>query len=431
MKRILFALALIASIQVASAQVKPEAARKALAAAEEAAQNAKKNTKAAVWQKLGEAYVNAYEAPTGGVQPGWPRNLITEKPVSQEPVVVGGEQMTKLVFADKNIYVNGAGNVAVVEVTRPLAEGALDKAVEAYSKAYAMDNKLGKTVVTALEKIAQNYQNEAFNAYTFGDYAAASKGFEKAAEVAAVAPLSKLDTSAVYNAGFTAQLAQDYARADKFFQQCLDKGYYGEDGDIYAKIADVKSNLGDADGQKKALEDGFTKFPQSQSVLIGLINYYLSNNEDPQKLFGLLDQAKKNEPNNASLYYVEGNIHSQLKEYDEAVKSYEKCAEIQPDYEYGYIGEGIMFYNMAIDVQTKAQEELDDNKYMALVEEFEKDLKSCIDPFEKAFNMTKDDSIKTSIAEYLKQAFYRFRDADPKYMEGYEKYNAIVEASRQ
>ena len=431
MKRILFALALIASIQVASAQVKPEAARKALAAAEEAAQNAKKNTKAAVWQKLGEAYVNAYEAPTGGVQPGWPRNLITEKPVSQEPAEIGGEQMTKLVFADKNIYVNGAGNVAVVEVTRPLAEGALDKAVEAFSKAYSMDNKLGKTVSAALEKISQSYLNEAFNAYTFGNYAAASKGFEKAADVAAVAPLSKLDTSSVYNAGFTAQLAQDYARADKFFDQCLAKGYYGEDGDIYAKIADVKSNLGDAAGQKKALEDGFTKFPQSQSILIGLINYYLSNNEDPQKLFGLLDQAKKNEPNNASLYYVEGNIHSQLKEYDEAVKAYEKCAEIQPEYEYGYIGEGIMFYNMAIDVQTKAQEELDDNKYMALVEEFEKDLKSCIDPFEKAFNMTKDDSIKTSIAEYLKQAFYRFRDADPKYMEGYEKYNAIVEASRQ
>ena len=430
MKRILFALALIASIQVASAQVKPEAARKALAAAEEAAQNVKKNTKAAVWQKLGEAYVNAYEAPTGGVQPGWPRNLVTEKPVSQEAVEVGGEQMTKLVFADKNIYVNGAGNVALVEVTRPIAEGALDKAVEAYTKAYAMDNKLGKTVAAALEKISQNYQNEALNAYTFGDYSAASKGFEKAAEVAAIAPLSKLDTSSVYNAGFTAQMAQEYDRADKFFEQCLDKGYYGEGGDIFAKVADVRSNLGDAEGQKKALEDGFTKFPQSQSILIGLINYYLANNEDPQKLFSLLDQAKKNEPNNASLYYVEGNIHSQLKEYDEAVKAYEKCAEIQPGYEYGYIGEGIMFYNMAIDVQTKAQEELDDNKYMVLVEEFEKDLKSCIEPFEKAYEITKDDTIKTSIAEYLKQAFYRFRDADPKYMEGYEKYNAIVEASR-
>ena len=431
MKRILFALALIASLQVATAQVKPEAAKKALAAAEAAAQNAKKNTKAAVWQKLGEAYVNAYDAPTGGVQPGWPRNLVTERPQAQQAVEVGGQQLTKLIYADKNIYVDAAGNVSVVEVTQPIVEGALDKAVEAYAKTYEMDNKTAKAVSTALENISSKYVNEAVNAYTFGDYAAASRNFEKAAEVSGKAPLSKLDTSSVYNAGFTAQLAKDYARADKFLNQCLNVGYYGEDGDIFAKLADVRANLGDTEGQKKALEEGFTKFPQSQGVLIGLINFYLSNNEDPQKLFTLLDQAKRNEPGNASLYYVEGNIHTQLKEYDEAVKAYEKCAEIQPGYEYGYIGEGIMYYNMAIDVQTKAQEELDDNKYMALVEEFEKDLKNCIDPFEKAYNITKDESIKSSIAEYLKQAFYRFRDADPKYMEGYEKYNAIVEASRQ
>ncbi len=430
MKRILFALALIASVQVATAQVKPDAARKALAAAEAAAQNAKKNTKAAVWTKYGEALLNAYDAPTGGVQPGWPRNLVTEKPSLEQPAEINGEAVTKLVYADKNIYVNGAGNVTLVEVTRPIVEGALDKAIEAYKKAYELDSKTAKDVSTALDKIANNYVNEAYKDYPFGKYAEASQGFEKAAAAAAVAPLNKLDTSSIYNAGFTAQLAKDYARAGKFFQDCLDKGYYGEGGDIFAKISDVKMNLGDSLGAKAALEEGFTKFPQSQGILIGLINYYLSNNEDPQKLFTLLDQAKKNEPTNASLYYVEGNIHSQLKNYDEAVKAYEKCAEIQPGYEYGYIGEGIMFYNMAIDVQTKAQDELDDNKYMALVEEFEKDLKSCIDPFEKAFNMTKDESIKESIAEYLKQAYYRFRDADPKYMEGYEKYNAIVEAAK-
>ncbi|MBO6083064.1 MAG: tetratricopeptide repeat protein [Bacteroidales bacterium] len=430
MKRILFLLALIATVQVATAQVKPDAARKALQSAEEAAMNAKKNTKAAVWTKYGEALVNAYEAPTGGVQPGWPRNLITERPSLTQPGEVNGQPATKLVFADKNIYVDDAGNVIVVEVTKPIAENALDKAVEAYKKAYEMDPKTEKDVLPALQKIVANYTNDAINDYTFGNYAKASETFEKAANASLVAPLSKLDESALYNAGFTASLAKNYTRAKSLFQKCIDNNYYGEDGDIYAKLADACVNLEDVAGQKKALEDGFAKFPQSQGILVGLINYYLTNNEDPQKLFTLLDQAKKNEPTNASLYYVEGNIHAQLKNYDEAVKAYEKCAEIQPEYEYGYIGEGLMYYNMALEVQTAAQEELDDNKYMALVEEFEKDLKGCIDPFEKAYNMTKDDSIKGSIAEYLKQAYYRFRDADPKYMEAYEKYNAIVEGNK-
>lgn len=426
MKRILFVLALAAAFQVAGAQVKPEAARKALAAAEANAQNVKKNTKAAVWQKLGDAYVNAYDAPVGSIQPGWPRNLVTEKPMAEETVEVGGQPMTKLVYADKNIYIDGAGNVSLVEVTAPIVEGALDKAVEAYSKAYSMDPKTAKAVTAALESISGKYVNEAYNAYTFGKYAEASVDFEKAAAVAATAPLSKIDTNSVYNAGLMAHMVEDYPRAEKFFQASANNGYYGETGDVYAYLSEIKMNLKDTLGAKVVLEEGFTKFPESQRILIGLINFYLSNNEDPEKLFSLLDQAKKNEPNNGSLYYVEGNIRTQLKQYDEAVAAYEKCAEIQPGYEFGYIGEGIMFYNRAIDIQTLAQEELDDNKYMALVAEFEQNLKACIAPFEKAFDMTKDEGVKASIAEYLKNSFYRFRDEDQKFMDGYEKYNAYV-----
>ena len=426
MKRILFVLALAAAFQVAGAQVKPEAARKALAAAEANAQNVKKNTKAAVWQKLGDAYVNAYDAPVGSIQPGWPRNLVTEKPMAEETVEVGGQPMTKLVYADKNIYIDGAGNVSLVEVTAPIVEGALDKAVEAYSKAYSMDPKTAKAVTAALESISGKYVNEAYNAYTFGKYAEASVDFEKAAAVAATAPLSKIDTNSVYNAGLMAHMVEDYPRAEKFFQASANNGYYGETGDVYAYLSEIKMNLKDTLGAKVVLEEGFTKFPESQRILIGLINFYLSNNEDPEKLFSLLDQAKKNEPNNGSLYYVEGNIRTQLKQYDEAVAAYEKCAEIQPGYEFGYIGEGIMFYNRAIDIQTLAQEELDDEKYMALVAEFEQNLKACIAPFEKAFDMTKDEGVKASIAEYLKNSFYRFRDEDQKFMDGYEKYNAYV-----
>ena len=85
-----------------------------------------------------------------------------------------------------------------------------------------------------------------------------------------------------------------------------------------------------------------------------------------------------------------------------------------------------MFYKQAEEFVEKAQNEMDDAKYMALVQQFEKALKGCIEPFEKAFNITKDENIKSSIAEYLKNAYYRFRDEDAKYMAGYEKYNKIL-----
>ena len=167
----------------------------------------------------------------------------------------------------------------------------------------------------------------------------------------------------------------------------------------------------------------FQKFPQSQSILIGLINYYLKSNESTDRLFELLDKAKENEPNNASLYYVEGNIRAQLGDREKAVAAYEKCAEINPEYDFGFIGEGTMYYNLAIELQTKAQEELDDAKYMELVKEFEAALKSCIAPFEKAFEITKDDGVKVGVSEYLKNAYYRFRDESAEYQAGYDKYS--------
>lgn len=429
MKKILLALAMFAAIQVADAQVKSAAdVKKSVEAAEAATQNVKKAVKTATWLKLGQEYVKAYDAPTGTILPGSNKTELTlmmgsEKPVSSEEVTVNNEKYTKDVYADKNLYFNQNGQLVIIEVTKPVYDDALERAVKAYQKAYELDEKHAKDkdVAAAFDLISQKYVSEAFNKYTFGDVATASKLFEKAADVEALAPLSKIDTSVIYNAGFTAMAAKDNERALKFFKRCYDLGYYYEGGEVFARLAEV-----DTLNTKKYLEEGFSKFPQSQSILIGLINYYLKNNEDPETLFGLLDKAKANEPNNASLFYVEGNIRAQLGQIDKAVVAYEECAKINPEYEYGYIGEGTMFYNHAIELQTKAQEEIDDAKYMALVKEFEESLKSCIAPFEKAFEITKDANIKAGIASYLKNAFYRFREESAENQTKYEKYAEIA-----
>ena len=429
MKKILLALAMFAAIQVADAQVKSAAdVKKSVEAAEAATQNVKKAVKTATWLKLGQEYVKAYDAPTGNILPGSNKTELTlmmgsEKPVSSEEVTVNNEKYTKDVYADKNLYFNQNGQLVIIEVTKPVYEDALERAVKAYQKAYELDEKHAKDkdVAAAFDYISQKYVTEAFNKYTFGDVATASELFEKAADVEALAPLSKIDTSVIYNAGFTAMAAKDNERALKFFKRCYDLGYYYEGGEVFARLAEV-----DTLNTKSYLEEGFSKFPQSQSILIGLINYYLKNNEDPETLFGLLDKAKANEPNNASLFYVEGNIRAQLGQIDKAVVAYEECAKINPEYEYGYIGEGTMFYNHAIELQTKAQEEIDDAKYMALVKEFEESLKSCIAPFEKAFEITKDANIKAGIASYLKNAFYRFREESAENQTKYEKYAEIA-----
>ncbi len=438
MKRILIALAVLLSVQVADAQTKsPEAARKAVESAEAASKDAKKATKVATWMKLASSYMDAYNAPAGSVWLGASKaelQLImgNDKPISTEAVVLGGDELIKETYSNKEFYFSPAGQLVLINVTQPVVEDALGGALEAYKKAYEVDVKQSKTkdIVTGLSIVAQKYLDEGMNSYTFGDLVKASQLFEKAVETSATAPLSKVDTTALYNAGYTAWAVKDYERAKNFFEKCLAAEYYYEGGEVYAKLGDVYTNLGDAKKGAEILEQGFVKFPQSQSILIGLINYYMTSGENADRLFVLIDEAKKNEPNNASLYYVEGNIYKELKNYDKAIESYMQCAEINPEYEFGFIGAGILYYERAVELSEQASNEFDDAKYNALVEQFEKALLDALEPFEKAYAVTKDNNLKVSIAEYLKNIYYRNISKGAEYEAAYNKYNEVVKTGQ-
>ena len=434
MKKILLALAVLLTVQLADAQVKtPEAAKKALDAAEVAAKDAKKATKVATWLKLATAYMDAYNAPKGSAWLGASKQELqlvmgSEKPSSSEAVVLGGDQYVKEVYAGKELYFDGNGVLVLINVTSPVCEDPLGKAAAAYAKAFEVDAKQSKAkdISAALNDINRKFVTEAYNAYHFGDLKAASEYFAMAAEAMKAAPLSQLDEDSIYNAGFTAWMVKDYPRAEQFFNKCVEAGYYYEGGEVFAKLADIYNNTDRKDAARDVLEKGFVAYPQSQSILIGLINYYLESKQSPERLFELIAEAKKNEPNNASLYYVEGNIYNELGQKDKAVEAYYKCVEINPEYEFGFIGAGILYYNQALEIQDKAAAELDNAKYEALVVEFEEALHSALEPFETAFEITKDNTIKVSIAEYLKNIYYRFSTKGANYEEGYKKYNEIV-----
>lgn len=433
MKKILIALAVFLSVQIADAQVKsPEDVKKAVEAATEAAANPKKAVKVATWLKVANAYIDAYNAPAGAGWRGANRQelqfiLGNDKPASTETVTLLGSPYTKEVYATRNYYYTPAGVLDIIEITKPVYEDALAKALDAYKKAYEVDAKASKTkdIVAGIQVIETKYLEEGIAQYMFGNFELASQKFGDAVEASVTEPYNKIDSMAVYNAGFTAEMCGNYERAAEYFKKSIEISYY-EKGEAYAKLANAYMNLKDTLASKTVLEEGFSKFPESQSILIGLINYYIGSGENPDQLFALLDKAKQNEPNNASLYYVEGDIHNKLGHKDEAIAAYQKASEINPEYEFGYIGIGILYYNEALDIQDKAAREMDDDKYMKLVEEFETALMNAAEPFEKAFEITKDKEIKVNIAEYLKNIYYRFRDDDPKYMEAYNKYATIV-----
>ena len=433
MKRILLALALVASVQVANAQIKSDAdIQKAVEKAEAAALDAKKGAKPAPWVKLGEAYVKAYSNPTANISTNIDKQTFAlmagEKPSAVETITTAdGQTYEKQVLSRANVYFTQAGNLAFYEVTKPSVAGdPLEKAVKAYAKAFELGAK-NKDVDDALQNIVGFYYQDAITAYSLGDLNKASDLFGKAASASMTPPSSKIDTNAVYNTAFTAANAGNFARAKEYYNKCLDLGYAAE-GSVYAALSNCALADKDTTAAKQFLADGLQKYPDNPSILTNLINLYIQMKEDPKKIVELLDEAKAQMPDNPSLYYVEGNILTGIKDFDGALKAYRKASEIDPNYEWGYYGEGSMWLSKqaALVEEANALPVNAYKEYDAKMEEISQALKNAAPAFEACYAKATNEDLKGAAADFLKRVYFALRNEGEEYKAAYEKYNAIV-----
>lgn len=434
MKKILIALSLILSLTMASAQPKNAAdAVKAINKAEAAAADAKKAAKPATWISLAKAYTEAYDQPSRNILTGTPRQEV--KLFLKEQQILGtsekqGAEATYTLdsYADKDLYYNADGILEFFLVTKPAMEGdLLGKAVEALEKAHAADpkNSKAKDIAAMMEDIHGKLANEALSEYLAANFDKASELFRKACECAANPLLGKIDSTNTYYTALVSNMAGKMEQAAEYYKKCLDMGYY-QGGFAFSNLADVYKKMGDDEACKAILEEGFVKFPENSNILIGLINHYIDKQEDTGKLFELLHSAQEIDPANASLFYVEGNVYKQLGDIENAARLYQKATDVDPNYVFGPLGLGVLYYDRAIEIQTKASEELDDNKYYALVKELDETLEKAISPFEKAFEKTADNELKSAVAEYLKNIYFRLRDKNPEYEALSKKYEAFL-----
>ena len=431
MKKILLALALILSVTMVSAQPKtPADAQKAIDKALANTQNEKKAAKSATWIKLADAYLDAYDLPT--------KNLLLNTPQMEVKLFLKGQQVLNNetrkgtegeysvdVYQDKELFYNQNGLLEFWVVTKPVVEGdILGIACDALIKAAELDSKGSsfKDIYERFESIHQKQSSEAVSQYLIGNFALASKLFENSLKSYDNSVVKKVDSLNVYHTALLNGFSGNKEKAIEYYKKCLDISYYS-DGSVYSNLADMYKQSGNIELCKSTLEAGFAKFPSNQGILVGLINLLIETGDSPQALFDLLHTAQKNEPTNASLYYVEGDVYKKLGDNDNAIKYFSKATEIDPNYVFGILGVGILHYDIAVDLQNKAAEEVDDSKYMALIKEFEESLEAAIDPFEKSFVITDDPQIKQAIAEYLKNIYFRFRDKSEEYKAAYEKYN--------
>ena len=398
-------------------------------------ENPKKASNPDTWVKLGKEYVKAFEATLGNGLVNTPKDQIMlvmgdVKPLSTQEVTLEGNPYLKESYECFDYYYRN--NVLVMVVpTKSAVEDPLGKALEAFAAARGLDEKGKKTkeIAASVNQIVEYCSKQAFYQYNLGNKAEAAKLFDKAGDASAFGEPVTFDGSCWSNAGLLYSQIGDLDAAQRCYQKCLDKEYYDEEGKVFAMLSEIAARKEDKAAQLDYLKKGFEKFPSSQAIIIGLINCYRNSGEDPKEIFVLLNKAKENDPKNASLYSTEGDIHKELKEDEAAIECYRQASEVDPKFPYGFVGEGLLYYDRAIEYATQANEAVADADYRKYLALYEETMPKAIEPFEKAFELAGENAgLKKGIAEYLKNIYYRFQDKGASYVDGYKKYDEYIKA---
>lgn len=439
MKRLFLSLVLSAVVVTAYGKIDVKKLQRDVESKREACENPRKGKNPATWIAYAESLVEAHYAPQGSAYLGMSQNELSGifgyETNNKERVDFGENTYEVLTYPNCKYYFDSEGKLAMMIPTVAYVEDALDKALEAYSQAYSLgvDEETRKNITLGIEKISEEYATEGVTLYSIGEHSAASVKFEKSAKASETEPFASPDGLMYNNAAILAREANEIERAIALLTKCLDLRFYN-DGEVFASLGLCYYTLGDTDKELEIYEQGLKLFPKNQSVLIGLLNFYLTNLEGTDganKIWPILSIALANEPNNASLYYVKGNTLVKFGAPDAEVEAaYNKCAEVNPEYEYGYIGYGQYLYDKAIKISEQANDSSDDG-YAALIRKMDALLLKAAENFEKAIKITKGDNIKDGLAEYLRNIYGHFKEDGKKYQDAYDKYNRIVEESKK
>lgn len=341
-----------------------------------------------------------------------------------------GIQHEKCVAYAKAYLVKGKVYQGIFESPLPaykeLAKKPLDVAYDAYIKALELDakGKMLKPVKAQMTNMIPNYTNAAVELYNGGDYPGALAAFERVLEIEAMDMFKEnpvIDTAVIFNAGMTAQKADKFDKAIKYYKQSIEYNYGGAKS--YANLSNVLKSAGNEEEAVKYLHKGFELFPNDSWMLVELINYYMLGGE-PQKADDYLNKAIELDPTNGSFYRAKGTLYEKTSEFDKADAMYQKALELDPNDFTSQYNLGLLKLNAAIARHKVANEIMDAKKYNAEIKLVYAEYETVIPYFEKVLEMKPDE--KNSMIT-LKELYFKLRNENEAYLAKYNEVKAKLE----
>jgi tetratricopeptide (TPR) repeat protein len=289
-----------------------------------------------------------------------------------EPTISDASTMSdpKTWFYRGNIYLQI--HMSTNPAYKSLDPEALDKAYVSYKKLLELDTKKEyyTEAIQNIFVISEQLYNQGVNHFKNGDslssnadlakakadltkaksdslkaiadFSKAMLSFERAVEVNAT--YGNVDTLAIFNAGLSADKAENFAKAIEYYGKVIEMNYpqplvFNSLSDVYLKGKDTLQAL-------TVIQTGRKKYPDNFNLLIAETNIYLAAKQN-DKAMANLQEAVKTDPLNPTIHYAVGVNYFTMSNLAEAEKSYLKAIEIKPDYFEANYNLGALYVNQA------------------------------------------------------------------------------------
>ena len=385
--------------------------------------DAKKNLKAKTWTSRAALLVSIYNVHNDVLSKGMDplrAKIFFKEPKEIQTSQEGADKIENYVYDRVTLQFRNGVLENWTETKKihpdPLAEAkkAIDEALKVNT-----DGKATGDIVNAINSLKSALEAEAVIAYEKKDFKGSYDSFMKFLDLNKLPPMNnKVDTLDIYYAGRAALENKDYKESNRLFEEAASHNYTDPFLYVFRKQSYFAS--GDTATGVKIINEGFNKYPDNQSIMIELINYYLVSNQSEEAL-KLLAKAKAGDPENVSYTFAEGTLYDKMMNFDEAEKAYKTCIAMNADFYDAQYNLGVLYYNKAVKIFEEASKITDNTEYEKVSAQGNEVLMQSIPFMEKASQLDPKDR---SSLETLKTIFYRLKMTD-KYQEVVDKLNSL------
>ena len=389
-----------------------------------------KGSKSSSWLKNASLYLELAEVNTSQFVTGIPASqlmMMIGKPsnaAAPEIEEINGKAFVIYKYANVNAYIDNSTNMlSYFAETNVADKTALASATKSVLQAYKMDPKTKSKVISMLEKIIAAYTTIADNNYGVGNYEVAATNFEQAGTLSTNDLINNpAADELLYFAVVSYGAAKDIANSKKALDLMTSRNYL-RNGDVLYYLAVAESELGNKEAAEATFLRGVQEFPENSNILNSLIAFYLSNNENPNKVIPLIKKAQEANPTNVNLYIAEGLAYDAMKDIPNAIAAYKKAVEIDDSSFDVLYNLGLAYYRMSeniADELTKINYS-DTELYNSTKARIDAEQMKSLEILLKAHALNKTD--KTTI-ELIRSIYFRQRNNSPEMKAGYETFDA-------